>query len=160
MGCSPILSRLWLGLEFMRKARRSSVTLAIFALIATPPASGQTPIKQDFSFEDKADARQSFAIGMTIQEVRERTPGGMRPSFAKRIDGTFVQVFQVVQTYGRKLGPLAPPSWTQKKNDLYLYFVEGKLLHYDQPGDWEKVAEQLVRDPASVISPPYQELQP
>lgn len=113
----------------------------------------QTPIEQDFSFEEKQDARYTFELGMTIQQVRSQTPGSFRPSFAKRIDGVLVQVYQVVQTYGRKLGPLAPPSWTQKKNDLYLYFIDGKLRFYAPPGDWESVAENLVRTPVDVVDP-------
>lgn len=138
----------------MRAKNKQILVLSFLLLsLSTSTSFSQTPISQDFSFKKKRDIKQELTLGMSIEEVRNQTPGGLTPTYAKRIDNTLVEVFQVVQVYGRKLGPLAPPSWTQKTNNLYLYFIDQKLRYYAQPGDWESIAEALVRSPEKLSEP-------
>jgi hypothetical protein len=80
-----------------------------------------------------------ISLGMTEEEVRE-VLGDPADVIGSRYydEGHVIRVLQYLE---------AEFSYTSDhdrlKKDYYLYFLDGKLVQWGRPGDWEKEADQI-----------------
>lgn len=88
--------------------------------------------------------KKELRIGMSIPEVRAITIGSIEPSFIKREGNDLVEVLVLSESYGLSLGALVTPELTKKKQHLYLYFLNNRLVRLSAPQQWSVVADELL----------------